>query len=114
MGNHSVCLWSISQGQGPTVAGRVTYYPLPKVRFIDKLVSMGVRTFLNPGWHRHVQVSCENCSAANRISAADGSQPFCLPLEHCSRLSLPLFLLPKLQKCLRPRLISLAPLGPLL
>jgi hypothetical protein len=64
--NHSVCLWMLSHGWN--AAGRVSYFAAPKVRFIDKLVNVGVRTFLNPGWHHELHVACENCSAFNRIS----------------------------------------------
>jgi len=82
--NHSVCFYATGNAgevlpweqstalplNASVLSGRVVYSPVPKVRFIDTVVGIGVRTFLNPGWHREIQIQCTNCSSANRITLA--------------------------------------------
>lgn len=76
--NHSVC---VSPGGGPdpwgrgsdaasvVVVGRLSYYPKPKVRaFLPRVLRIGVRTFLNPGWYQEVPLHCVNCSSKSVIA----------------------------------------------
>lgn len=88
---HAVCLW-VRDGHGrldlehlrstlgprsprgaawesnPALLGGLSYYPLPRVHVSHTIEHVGVRTFLNPGWHRELSVQCTNCSAANRLA----------------------------------------------
>eukprot|EP00928_Gymnodinium_smaydae_P062980 TRINITY_DN46694_c0_g1_i1.p1 TRINITY_DN46694_c0_g1~~TRINITY_DN46694_c0_g1_i1.p1 ORF type:complete len:485 (-),score=106.08 TRINITY_DN46694_c0_g1_i1:56-1300(-) len=56
-----------AQGCSAFVAGATAYYYRPHVRFLDSLVRVGVRSFLNPGWHEEVQLQCRNCSKTSRL-----------------------------------------------
>jgi len=85
--NHSVCFRGVGPvGLGVTATivmlGRLTYYQLPKVTFMPNVVSVGVRTFLNPGWRQEITLECTNCSKQNRIVV----QPV-LPDDACKGLT---------------------------
>lgn len=82
-GNHLVCLWARdASGQlnssladifpafsdNPILLGNVSYYPMPELHFSGRVERIGVRTFLNPGWHKDIQLECRNCSTASRIA----------------------------------------------
>eukprot|EP00929_Paragymnodinium_shiwhaense_P025876 TRINITY_DN15544_c0_g1_i1.p1 TRINITY_DN15544_c0_g1~~TRINITY_DN15544_c0_g1_i1.p1 ORF type:complete len:849 (-),score=172.53 TRINITY_DN15544_c0_g1_i1:50-2596(-) len=48
----------------PFVLGRLQYYYLPQVSFNTDITRIGIRTFLNPGWHEELRVPCTNCSTS--------------------------------------------------
>eukprot|EP00927_Polykrikos_kofoidii_P034508 TRINITY_DN29270_c0_g1_i1.p1 TRINITY_DN29270_c0_g1~~TRINITY_DN29270_c0_g1_i1.p1 ORF type:complete len:550 (+),score=56.22 TRINITY_DN29270_c0_g1_i1:168-1652(+) len=52
----------------PHLLGKLKYVRQPKIVFTNDLVRIGVRTFLNPGWHSEIHLSCENCTAGSRIA----------------------------------------------
>ncbi|CAJ1435103.1 unnamed protein product, partial [Effrenium voratum] len=47
--------------------GRISYYRPPQVSFIKNILIIGVRTFINPGWHEEITLQCTNCSAASQV-----------------------------------------------
>ncbi|CAE8646900.1 unnamed protein product, partial [Polarella glacialis] len=72
--NHSVCLHLGGEGgnatslQPPRLLGRLEYYPMPKPVFTDRVESISVRTFLNPGWRHQIHLTCVNCSAMSHLA----------------------------------------------
>lgn len=57
------------QGRGPEVlvAGEIEYHQRPQVQFLAEDVGVGMRTFLNPGWHRDVRLTCAGCTSKSRL-----------------------------------------------
>ncbi|CAK0872016.1 unnamed protein product, partial [Prorocentrum cordatum] len=81
---HSVCLRGGARGEdeGPIVLGKLQYYALPRVTFVPAIARVGIRTFLNPGWLRHLQLQCENCSQLSRVAIRPLTlDPSCRGLE---------------------------------
>ncbi|CAK9024211.1 unnamed protein product [Durusdinium trenchii] len=65
---HSVCIRE-ANGTVPSLRllGRIAYYRKPQVSFIKNILIIGVRTFINPGWHEEIHLQCTNCSAASQV-----------------------------------------------
>eukprot|EP00927_Polykrikos_kofoidii_P042174 TRINITY_DN36028_c0_g1_i1.p1 TRINITY_DN36028_c0_g1~~TRINITY_DN36028_c0_g1_i1.p1 ORF type:complete len:687 (-),score=82.89 TRINITY_DN36028_c0_g1_i1:337-2397(-) len=51
----------------PRLLGRLEYVQQPKVVFNNENFHIGVRTFLNPGWHKELRFSCERCSSRSKV-----------------------------------------------
>ena len=66
---HSVCIRELQNGSAPVLRllGRISYYRKPQVSFIKRILIIGVRTFINPGWHEEIRLQCTNCSAASQV-----------------------------------------------
>jgi len=65
--NHTVCMLVPEFHHVPFRLGTVTYHPTPNAYFLEEAQLVNVRTFLNPGWGTHIEVTCSNCSSHNRL-----------------------------------------------
>ena len=39
----------------------------PVCQLPRRILIIGVRTFINPGWHEEIRLQCTNCSAASQV-----------------------------------------------